>query len=109
MTISDYILCDDKQKRKDYEDHVFQNVWWAFTAQLPKEEDWAWNSVDVWYYADADEILCRSEDMAEMIANILEAISGERVAETGYYDPEIDEQDGSTDGRTGWYFVRRDE
>jgi len=108
MTISDYIYSTDKQERKDYEDHIFQNVWWAFTAQLPKEEDWAYNSVDVWYYEDADEILCRTEELCEMIANILEAITGERMAQTGYYDPVEDERDGSTDGRTGWYYVTYD-
>jgi len=108
MTISEYIYCTDKQERKDYEDHVFLNVWWAFTAQLPKEEDWANNSVDVWYYEDADEILCRTEELAEMVADILEAISGESIAQTGYYDPEEDANDDCVDGRTGWYYVNFD-
>ena len=107
MTIADYVLCEDRGRREDYESHIFANVWWAFTAQLPTEEDWENDDVNVWYYADADEILCRNEYLAEQIANILEAISGEYEAETGYYDPVADEEDDCADGRTGWYFVRR--
>ena len=108
MNILQYTASTDADVRYDFESHIFENVWEEFIQHLPKEEDWAHNSVDVWYYADADEILCRSEELAEMIANILEAISGERDAETGYYDPVADEEDECADGRTGWYFVRQE-
>lgn len=109
MNITDYINSQDAEERYEFESHVFESVWANFVKNLPTEEDWfndlGKNSIDVWYYADADEILCRSEDLAEMIANIIESISGEKLAHTGYYDPEEDERDDCVDGRTGWYYV----
>lgn len=109
MNILEYTACTDAEARYDFESHIFENVWYEFVKHLPQEEDWAHNSVDVWYYADADEILCRSEELADMFKGIIEGISGEHELESGYYDPEIDEKNGSTDGRTGWYFVRQEE
>ena len=109
MNIIEYIDSQDAKQRKDFEEHVFKNIWTEFVKHLPTEADWAHNSVDVWYYEDADEILCCTEELAEMIADILEGISGaERVAHTGYYDPEEDERDDCVDGRTGWYYVDYD-
>lgn len=106
MSILEYTTCTDADKRYDYESHIFENVWYQFVKHLPQERDWAFNSVDVWYYADADEILCLSEEQAEAIANILNDISGEHEADVGYYDPVIDELDGTTDDRTGWYVIQ---
>ena len=114
MNITDYINSTDAEERFDFESHVFESVWYNLVKHLPQEEDWAKdeqlgrNSIDVWYYADADEILCRQEDQAEMFANILDSISGEHMAHTGYYDPEEDEKDDCVDGRTGWYYVTYD-
>ena len=105
MNITEYINSTDAEERVDFESHVFENVWYRFVKHLPQEEDYAHNSVDVWYYADADEILCRSEELAEMIADMLDEISGEHEAHTGYYDPDEDEKDDCVDGRTGWYVV----
>ena len=105
MNITEYINSTDANERYDFESHVFDNVWFNFVKHLPTEEDWAHNSVDVWYYADADEIMCRTEELADMIANIIESISGEKLAHTGYYDPEEDKRDDCVDGRTGWYYV----
>ena len=105
INITEYINSTDADERFDFESHVFENVWYRFVKHLPTEQDWANNSVDVWYYADADEILCRSEEQAERIADILDDISGEHMAHTGYYDPEQDEKDDCVDGRTGWYVV----
>ena len=109
MNITDYINSKDAEVRYEFESHVFEMVWSNFVKHLPTEEDWAkdykLNSIDVWYYADTDEILCRTEDLAEMIANIIESISGEKMAHTGYYDPEEDERDDCVDCRTSWYYV----
>ena len=111
MSVMDYIECGNDDRREDFENHVFENVWDRFVRHLPTEEDWAKdeqlgrNSIDVWYYEDADEILCRSEELADMIGNIIESISGEKMAHTGYYDPKEDEMDNCVDGRTGWYYV----
>ena len=108
MNITEYINSTDADARFDFESHVFDNVWFNFVKHLPTEEDYADNSIDVWYYEDADEILCRSAELAEMIANIIESISGEHEAEIGYYEQEADEEDDCVDGRTGWYFVRQE-
>lgn len=108
MSMMEYIGCGDEKLRENFENHVFENVWNRFVEHLPTEEDWAkdaHNSIDVWYYADADEILCRTEELADMIADIIDDISGEKMAHTGYYDPEWDERDDCVDGRTGWYYV----
>lgn len=108
MNITEYINSTDADERYDFESHVFENVWDRFAKHLPKEEDYATNSVDIWYYADAGEILCRSEELAEMVAGVIEEISGEHETEIGYYDREQDEKDDCVDGRTGWYFVRQE-
>ena len=105
MNITEYINSTDADERYDFESHVFENIWYEFVKHLPTEEDWANNSVDVWYYEDADEILCRSEELADMVANILEGISGEHEAHIGYYDPEEDKRDDCVDDRTGWWYV----
>jgi len=108
MNILEYTACTDEEARFDFESHIFENVWYEFVKHLPQEEDWAndtHNSIDIWYYADADEILCRSEELADMVANILEGISGEHEAHIGYYDPEEDEKDNCVDDRTGWWYV----
>ena len=105
MNITEYINSTDADERYYFESHVFENIWYEFVKHLPTEEDWANNSVDVWYYEDADEILCRSEELADMVANILEGISGEHEAHIGYYDPEEDKRDDCVDDRTGWWYV----
>ena len=105
MNITEYINSDDPEVRYEYESHVFESVWYNFVKHLPTEEDYAHNSVDVWYYEDYDEILCRTEELADMIADIIESISGEKLAHTGYYDPEWDEKDDCVCGTTGWYYV----
>ena len=108
MNITQYIYSEDAEQRYDYESHVFENVWTEFVKHLPTEADWAHNSVNVWYYEYADEILCCTEELAEMIANMLDGISGEKQSHIGYYDPEEDERDNCVDGRTGWYYVDYD-
>ena len=112
MNIMEYTACTDADARFDYESHIFENVWYEFVKHLPTEEDLykdlGHNSIDVWYYEDADEILCRTEELADMIANIIEGISGEHEAHIGYYDPEEDKKYDCVDGRTGWYYVDYD-
>ena len=105
MTISEYTYCTEPEDREDYEKNITLNVWWAFTAQLPKEPDYEHNSIDVWYNEDADEIMCLTEDLAEMIANIIEAITGEYDMHTCYYDPDEDARNNEINSCTGWYSV----
>ena len=111
MSITDYINSEDAEERFDFESHVFENVWNRFVKHLPgprEHEADTCNAIDVWYSEVSDEIMCISEELAEMIANIIEAISGEHEAHTGYYDPEEDEKDNCVDDRTDWYYVDYD-
>ena len=110
MNILQYTASTDADERYDFESHIFENVWYEFVKHLPQEADWvkSEDGVDLWYYADADEILCRTEELADRIADILEGISGEHEAHIGYYDPEEDEKDNCVDGRTGWWYVDYD-
>ena len=54
-----------------------------------------------------DEILTRTEDEADRIADLLEAL-GLGYANTGYYDPEEDERNNEVDDRTGKWYVSVD-
>lgn len=70
--------------------------------QLPKEPYEFNGKMETW--AVKDEILCDREDVAEIIADILESIGFDEVT-TGYYDPEEDKRNGEVDKFTGWYYV----
>lgn len=64
------------------------------------------------YWTDNEEILCKSEEIAETIANMIETLywmDGEKVSiQTGYYDPKEDEDEGKADEYTGWWYVVMD-
>ena len=57
---------------------------------------------------DGSMILCRREEMADAIADLIDAVEGECVANTGYYDPEADKLDNCVDEYTGWYYIDLD-
>lgn len=62
---------------------------------------------DIW--SDGDEILCRTEDVASALADMLEQMyqsSGDEVVvNTGYYNPDEDKRNGEEDRYTGWWYV----
>lgn len=62
---------------------------------------------DIW--SDGDEILCRTEDAASALADMLEQMyqsSGDEVVvNTGYYNPDEDKRNGEEDRYTGWWYV----
>ena len=108
MSITDYINSEDAEERFDFESHVFENVFNKFAQHLPgskEHEADTCNAIDVWYSEVSDEIMCRSEELAEMIADIINEIAGEKEAHTAYYDEEQDTKDDCVDDRTGWYCV----
>lgn len=81
--------------------------WFTIIAdRLPDHSD-----EDVWCN-NGDEIMCRSSDAADAIADLIESLyrsQGEEVIiVTGYYDPEEDERNGETDRCTGWWYVNMD-
>lgn len=60
-------------------------------------------------WSDGDEILCRTEDVANALADMFEQMyqssGNDVVINTGYYNPEEDKRSGETDRYTGWWYV----
>ena len=63
-------------------------------------------------WSNGSEILCKTEDVADALADMLECMykaHGEEIlVNTGYYDPVEDERSGETDRYTGWWYVTID-
>lgn len=106
MSILEYVNTMSPEMAEDFEAHIFENVFFEFVSVLPKSPQPMANGFtpDVWTDDDG-EILCRTEALANMIANALDAISGERESHTGYYDPVEDAMDECSDDHTGWWYV----
>ena len=60
-------------------------------------------------WCDGIEILCKTEEGAETIADLLELLYRKDGIDckvnTGYYDPEEDKRNREEDRYTGWYYV----
>lgn len=56
-----------------------------------------------------DEILCKTEEVADALADMFECLYGaqgeEILINTGYYDPIEDIRNGEVDKFTGWWYV----
>jgi hypothetical protein len=61
------------------------------------------NDYRIW--SDGEEILCETEQLAESIADLLDAMYGDQTVNTGYYDPEEDERNNEVTNSTGFYYV----
>lgn len=59
------------------------------------------------FRANGEEILCKTKEAAETLANFLEDIGFDKVL-TGYYDPEEDKRNGTVDNNTGCWYVYPD-
>ena len=109
MNITEYIYSKDAEDRFDFESHVFDSVFDKFCKNLPTPEEHEndiHNAIDVWFSEVSGEIMCRTEELAKMILNIIRDISGEHFeGEYGYYDPKMDEQSDCVDDRTGWWAI----
>ena len=57
---------------------------------------------EVWQ--DGNEILSKSEEVVERMADMLEVMGFDEVS-TGYYDPADDAASGEVDDHTGYYYV----
>ena len=106
MTIRDYIESKSPAERTDYERDIFGKTFCEVASRLPYVESDAEPMFDVW--TDGELILCRTEALADTVANMLEFITGESEAHTGYYDPEEDKRSGEVDNHTGWWYVDYD-
>ena len=77
------------------EHNLFQMLADSLPAR-PGEKDCLW-------YDGGDDILCRTEDHANAVADWLDGHGYEAV--TGYFDPAEDDRDNCRDDLTGWYYV----
>ena len=57
------------------------------------------------YWYDGEEILTPDEIGADAVADFIDALVGERISHTGFYDPHEDERSGEVDDHTGYYYV----
>lgn len=57
------------------------------------------------FWSDGTQILCKSEQYANSIADFLEAL-GFGYLNTGYYDPVEDEEYNEVDEYTGFWYVQ---
>lgn len=55
------------------------------------------------FWTDANQILCRTKELCEAVADFLKALGLDVV--TGYYDPQEDSRDQMVDHYTGWYYI----
>lgn len=77
------------------EHNLFQMLADALPA-VPGDDD------DMWYDC-GDDILCRTADIADALADWLDEHGYDSV--TGYFDPADDEREDCVDQLTGWYYV----
>ena len=54
------------------------------------------------------DLFFEREDAADVLADLFDQMFGQRVAVTGWYDPEEDARDGINDEYTGKYYVNID-
>lgn len=91
-------------KREDASPMLFEqmeNQTWSFLVQCLKKHE---GTNRHGYWTNGDDILCKTEEAAENLANFLEDI-GFDVMQTGHYFPEDDEREGCTDDHTGFWYV----
>lgn len=105
------IFTDRCGNLRSYRKATYGTEWKCFPVEFKELVRWddvaepiakAFGAVDA-----GDEILTETEDQADRIADLLEAL-GFDYAHTGYYDPEEDARDGINDKYTGKWYVSVD-
>lgn len=54
---------------------------------------------------DGENILCKTYEDAQKVADYIDEKAGRAISATGFYDPEEDKRMGYVDKYTGWYYV----
>lgn len=112
MNISEYVFIVNKNRdildeeiKEDYENHITVNAFGEYVECLPTDPENQYGKKNpVW--TDGTEILCETEDMAKIIADMFECITGEtQTMHYHYYDPEEDKRNDCVDSHTGWWYV----
>ncbi len=83
----------------EFENHVF-DIWNRFVRNMPCYPE---NGCDRW--CDGENILCKTYEDAQKVADYIDEKVGRAISATGFYDPEEDERMGCVDKYTGWYYV----
>lgn len=76
------------------------NIWSYLILSLPSSKESAKHG----FWTDGEEILCKSQEAADTVADFLEGC-GFADLSTGYYDPEEDKRSGTVDEHTGSYYI----
>ena len=76
-----------------------RNIWSYLITSLRNNEN---NKHGYW--TDGEQILCKTEEEANIVANFLEDL-GFDYLNIGYYDPVEDEQEGCVDDHTGYWYI----
>lgn len=89
------LIVTEWTNRVMYELNVFQ----ILANSLPREPE----SDSAFWYDGGDDILCRTAELADTLADWLDDHGYCSV--TGYFDPVDDEREKCVDQLTGWYYV----
>lgn len=57
------------------------------------------------FWSDGELIYASTEYRANIIADFIDAIYGDSVAATGYFDPDEDERNDLVTKATGWHYI----
>ena len=76
-----------------------REVWNIITTRLPQEPDESNHSIDVWYDKHSNQIMCLTEELADMIADIIDGLCGPGDTHTIYYINDL---------YTGWWAIDSD-
>lgn len=100
QSLADNLLLDTSETRTEPKPSLYR----AIIQNLPTEpvaDSFGYILNLPW--TNGSEILCRTEESANTIADLLDAMG--YTAHTSYYDPAEDEKAGETDRLTGWWEV----
>lgn len=81
---------------------LFDYKIWAYLIESLKENEIIRGNRKFW--TDGNEILCKSEEDANIVADFLNDLGFEDIR-TGYYDPEEDKRNNECDENTGYYYI----
>lgn len=101
------------------EEEVKEFISYDYTSCLPQKPKTNWfttvvnilagNGSETVWCDDNGQILTKTEEAANIVANLIEAFyrsQGEEISvNTGYYDPEDDKRSGVGNNHTGWWYI----
>ena len=85
---------------ESYDDVTVSSIEELLHSMPRKPED-----AECGYWSDGEEIVCKTESLANIMADSMEELYPGISAATAYYDPVEDENDDCVDEYTGWWTV----